>query len=309
MSAIVIVAFGQPGRGSFNEAAERAQARLHDKGVPAVLTWVAERDPGRRAERLREIAGERPSLIVAHGGQGDGPVALAAADFPALPFVITQGHFLAPNVANYEVLQEQSAFLAGVLSAARYEPERIAHLSGDPVRPGLAGRAAFAQGVRLQSGQPLRHTGFNGNQHDVELAVRNTRYFADRGVQVLFTMMDGGREGVDAVCRERGLRQIANVRNWVDTDPQLYWASAVADSAWAIEQAVLDFVQGRLALGQRIQTGLENPDVVRLATGPDLNAAERAVLDDWSQRLLAGELVLETRFEGEESPFSVVSQA
>ncbi len=234
MSTIVIVAFGQPGRGSFNEAAERAQARLHDKGVPVVLTWVAERDPGRRAERLREIASERP---------------------------------------------------------------------------GLAGRAAFAQGVRLQSGQPLRHTGFNGNQHDVELAVRNTRYFADRGVQVLFTMMDGGREGVDAVCRERGLRQIANVRNWVETDPQLYWASAVADSAWAIEQAVLDFVQGRLALGQRIQTGLENPDVVRLATGPDLNAAERAVLDDWSQRLLAGELVLETRFEGEESPFSVVSQA
>lgn len=308
MSAIIIVAFGQPGRGSFNEAAERAQVALSRQGVPVELVWIAEREAAERAQRLRAIAAGRPQLMVVHGGQGDEPVELIAAHFPQVPFVITQGHYRAPNVANYEVLQEQSAFLAGVLSALRYEPGQIAHLSGDPVRPGLVGRAAFAQGVLLQSGEPLRHTGFNGNQHDVELAVRSSRYYADRGVRLIFTMMDGGREGVDAVCRERGLRQIANVRNWVETDPDLYWASAVADSGWAIEQAVQDFVHGSLALGARVQIGLENPGVVRLATGPDVSARERGVLDDWSERLLKGEITLATQFQGEESPFSVVAQ-
>ena len=63
-------------------------------------------------------------------------------------FAITQGSFLAPNVACCEVLQEQSAFLAGVLAGLASKTRVVGHLSGEKVRPGLKGRAAFAHGVR-----------------------------------------------------------------------------------------------------------------------------------------------------------------
>jgi basic membrane lipoprotein Med (substrate-binding protein (PBP1-ABC) superfamily) len=51
--------------------------------------------------------------VVAHGGQGDEPVSRVAPAHPEIAFAITQGGWLAPNCASYEVLQEHSAFLGG----------------------------------------------------------------------------------------------------------------------------------------------------------------------------------------------------
>ena len=67
-------------------------------------------------------------LLIAHGGQGDAPVSMLAHDFPRMPFVVTQGDFLASNVANQEVLQEQSAFLAGVLAESITRSGAVAHM-------------------------------------------------------------------------------------------------------------------------------------------------------------------------------------
>ena len=68
-----------------------------------------------------------------HGGQGDVPVARVAPRFGRTQFAITQGSHCAANVASYEILQEHSAFLAGVLAGLR---DGAAHLSGERVRPG-----------------------------------------------------------------------------------------------------------------------------------------------------------------------------
>ena len=96
-------------------------------------------------------------------------MAEVAPRFPRTQFAVTQGSLTAPNVASYEILQEHSAFLAGVLAGLRAADGRAAHLSGERVRPGLKGRAAYADGVRRASGRdPL--TGFCGNQHDPERA-------------------------------------------------------------------------------------------------------------------------------------------
>ena len=165
----VLALFGHPGRGGFNEAAVEGARRAERAGQPLRIEWIADTDPQARAARIAALCEPGLDLLIAHGGQGDAPVAEVAPRFPRTQFAVTQGSLTAPNVASYEILQEHSAFLAGVLAGLRAADGRAAHLSGERVRPGLKGRAAYADGVRRASGRdPL--TGFCGNQHDPERA-------------------------------------------------------------------------------------------------------------------------------------------
>ena len=129
MSARIAVAlFGPEGRGSFNESGLQGALRARTAGHALDVHGIAPRVAAGRAEALRALCRGGLDLLVVHGGQGDAPVGAIAAEFPDTRFAITQGHFLAPNVACYEVLQEQSAFLAGVLAGLASKTRVVGHL-------------------------------------------------------------------------------------------------------------------------------------------------------------------------------------
>jgi len=295
----ILVLFGYPGRGGFNEAAIQGAERAARAGQALHAEWVAAGDPAARAERLAQLCNGNPDLVIVHGGQGDAPVAEVAPHFPRTQFAITQGSHTASNVASYEILQEHSAFLAGILAGLRAADGRAAHLSGERVRPGLKGRAAFADGVRRVAGRgPL--TGFCGNQHDPDLGEAWTRALAAKDARVLFAMMDGGRDGVTRACREAGIWQIGNVLDWVARDPEVYLASAVADSGLCVERAAADHAAGALAVGRITRFGLEAEASLRLVLGAQVSAEERRTLDDWSGRLACGDVEIAGHYDGEE---------
>lgn len=304
---IAVVLFGPPGQGSFNESGAAGAARARADGHAVEVHWFPPSDAAARSRRLADLCRTGPDLVVAHGGQGDAPVDAVAPDFPGVRFAITQGGHLGPNVACYEVLQEHSAFLAGVLAVAVSRTGRLGHFSGERVRPGLKGRAAFADGIRLAGAEagievaasPLV-TAFCGFQHDPDLAFRYVDAMADAGVDVLFAMIDGGRPGVSRACRARGIRQIGNVLDWVARDPEVFVASAVADSGSCVTQAIADFAAGRLAVGTHRQFGLESPERVRLVMRDDVGAELRGRIDGWSQRLLRGEVRPAEHYDGPE---------
>lgn len=303
----LLVLFGFPGRGGFNEAALQGAERSALAGHALHEEWVAAADPAARAERLAQLCNGNPDLVIVHGGQGDAPVAEVAPHFPRTQFAITQGSHTAANVASYEILQEHSAFLAGILAGLRAEEDGAggiaAHLSGERVRPGLKGRAAFADGVRRVTGQdPL--TGFCGNQHDPDLGEAWTRALAAQRARVLFAMMDGGRDGVTRTCREAGIWQIGNVLDWVARDPEVYLASALADSGLCVERAAADHAAGALAVGRITRFGLEAAASLRLVLGADVSAHERRELDAWSGRLASGEIEIANHYDGEEFALS-----
>jgi basic membrane protein A and related proteins len=292
----LLVLFGQAGRGGFNEAAVQGAARAARAGHALQVEWIADNDPDARAERLAALCADAPDLVIVHGGQGDVPVARVAPRFPHTQFAITQGSHHAANVASYEILQEHTAFLAGVLAGLR---GGAAHLSGERVRPGLKGRAAYADGVRRVRGQdPL--TGFCGNQHDPALAEAWTDALAANGARVVFAMMDGGRDGITRACRRRGLWQIGNVLDWVARDPAVYLASALADSGLCVERAAADHAAGALRVGAVTHFGLEADASLRLRLGADVSAEERRALDDWSARLARGEITVAPDYTGRE---------
>ncbi len=297
---IAVVLFGPEGRGGFNQAGLAGAQRARGLLPSLAVHWCEPAAPEARAAYLRGLCETGIELIVAHGGQGDAPVAIEAPQFAATRFAITQGDYLAPNVACYEVLQEQSAFLAGVLAAATTKTGVVAHMSGEKVRPGLRGRAAFADGVRRRNPGVRLVTTFCGNQHDAELAYRVVMAEADAGADVLFAMIDGGRDGAIRACRERGVAQIGNVFDWTQREPDVFIASAIADSGHCIELAVRDFLAGRLACGAKKVVGLEANEHVRLALHPKVDAATRALLESFRAQLAAGTLEPASAYDGPE---------
>ncbi|PWS34789.1 BMP family ABC transporter substrate-binding protein [Falsiroseomonas bella] len=291
---VAAVFFGRPGAGGFNQAGVAGLARAAaSHGLSPETVW--EPEPARRAETLAAVAA-RADLVIAHGGQGEAGVAEVAPGFPRVAFAVTQGRIAGPNIACFEVLQEQSAFLAGAL-AGWWMPGRIAaHLSGEPVPPGLRGRAGFAAGLRHARPDAQLLTGFCGNQHDPPLAEAWTRAQAAAGAAVQFAMLDGGRSGAIAACKETGMRAIGNVRDWTEEDP-VFLASAIAENGVTIEAAIAAFLAGRFA---DARIGLERPEAVRLALAREVSPALAERLEALRSEIIAGAVVVPEHYGGAE---------
>jgi basic membrane protein A len=260
---VVAVLFGQPGAGAFNRAGAEGLARAAP--LPVTVETVWEPVPARRAETV-EAAAARADLVIVHGGQGEEAVAQVAPAFPDVAFAVIQGRITGPNIACFEVLQEQSAFLAGALVGWWMRGDLAAHLSSEPVPPGLRGRAGFAAGLAHARPEATLLSGFCGNQHDPALARHWTAAQARAGAEVQFAMLDGGRPGAIDACRATGMRAIGNVRDWT-TEDAVFLASAVADNGVAVLAAIEAFLAGAFT-GRRI--GLEAPEAVRLALAADV---------------------------------------
>lgn len=301
---IAVVLFGPEGRGSFNEAGLAGAQAARRAGHAVEVHWVAAPGHDARAQALARLCAAGLDLLVAHGAQGDLPVAQVSAAFPATRFAITQGSFVSPNTACYEVLQEQSAFLAGVFAGLRSRSGTVAHLSGEKVAAGLKGRAAFAHGVEVAGTGCRFLTAFIGDQHDPALAYRVTRELQRAGADLVFAMIDGGREGVSRACRELPLRQIGNVIDWVAREPEVFVASAVADSGHCVRAAIHDFSLGRLRPGTVTRAGLEVPACVRFVAPADLPDAHRATIAGWAAGVADGTLRPAPDYAGAEFDWS-----
>jgi basic membrane protein A len=291
---VVAVFFGRPGAGSFNAAGVAGLARAAERfGITSETVW--EPVPGRRAETLAAAA-SRADLVIAHGGQGEAGVLEVAPRFPRVAFAVTQGRIAGPNVACFEVLQEQSAFLAGALAGWWMRQGTAAHLSGERVPPGLRGRAGFAAGLLHARPAARLLTGFCGDQHDPALAAHWTAAQAAAGAEVQFQMLDGGRRGAIGACREAGIRAIGNVRDWT-VEEEVFLASAVAENGIAVETAVAAFRDGRFE-DRRI--GLEAPQAVRLTLARDVTPHLAARMERLRAAMLDGRVEVPDHWTGKE---------
>mgnify|MGYP001163292817 FL=1 len=252
------------------------------------------------ADALTRLAGSGVDLVVAHGGQNNEAVAEVAPRFPGVRFVVTQGAVTAPNVASYDVLQEESAYLAGVLAALTTRSGVVGHMSGIRVRPGLKGRAAYAAGVRATDPKVTLLTNFSGHQDDNALSRRVAQAQAAQGADVIFTMLNAGRDGVTETCREKGIRQIGNVIDWVAADPKVFVGSAIADVSMGVFNAVRDLQAGRFQAGVVHRIGLAEAGAVRLSLAADVPAGLRTRIDQAAAAIRDGRLHVPEQYDGAE---------
>jgi basic membrane protein A len=252
------------------------------------------------AQALQSLATSGVDLVVAHGGQNNEACAEVAAQYPNLRFAVTQGGVTAANLASYEILQEESAYLGGVLAALSTRSSVVGHMSGIRVRPGLKGRAAFVAGVKATRPEVKVLTNFSGNQDDNALSKKVALAQIDAGADIIFTMLNAGRTGAIEACRERGARQIGNVVDWVALNPQVFLASAIADVSMAVFEAIHDARNGQFAAGQIRKVGLQNPQAVRLTMASEVPESTRQQLAQVAAAIASGRVQVPESYDGAE---------
>jgi basic membrane protein A len=287
--------------GGFMESGYSGLVAARDK-LGFEIVWRDGVRPEREllAVALRDLARSGAAMVIAHGGQNNEAAKIVASEFPNIVFVVTQGNVTGPNLASYEVLQEESAFLAGALAAWTTKTGVVGHMSGIRVVPGLKGRAAYANGVAHADPKVRVLTNFSGNQDDNALSKRVASAMIAAKADVIFTMLNAGRTGAVEACREGGIKQIGNVRDWIPVAPDVFIASAIANSGIALLRAVEDLKAGTLKTGGIERIGLARPDAVQLTMSDTIGADVRAKVEGLAAAIKDGRVHVPTDWSGEE---------
>jgi basic membrane protein A len=293
-----------PGRiddGGFMESGFRGLERVREElGIPVrhVAGIAPDREPMLAA--LRELAASEATLVIGYGAATSEAIQRVAWEFPAQRFVAIEGRLTRPNLAIYGVRQEESAWLAGAAAGLLTRSNAVGHLAGERTERALAARAAFAAGLRAANPGARLLTRFAGADDDPALARRLALAAIDAGADVMFTMLGAGRAGASTASRERGVRQIGSVRDWVTADPGAYVGAAVADSGYALVMAARD-LRDNLLKGDLVKRyGVRYPDAVRLALAADVPAQVRAGVEAYRERIAAGAIRMPDGYAGPE---------
>lgn len=151
-------------------------------------------------------------------------------------------------------------------------------------------------------------TCFCGTQDDNVVSKQAALAEIDDGVDIMYTMLNYGRQGAIDACRERGISQIGNVRNWCESDPDVFIASAIADNGRLVQRWIEDWVSGRLTRGEVRSVGMEDEQAVRLALGPRVTAIVRARINALALEMRAGRIVLDESYAGMEMKATLLTQ-
>ena len=243
---------------------------------------------------------DSPDLMVVHGGRSDEAVAIVAPRYPEVKFLSTHGETAGVNYSCFTINQPESAFLAGALAGLLTRSGVVGHLSGIRIAPGLRSRAAYAAGVRHSNPNARLLTCFCGTQEDNAVTYRAAKAEIEAGVDVLYTMLNGGRRGAIDACREQRVAQIGNVRDWTAVEPDVFVASAIADTGRLVFAWVGDVVEGRLPTGEVRRLGIEDSLAVSLAMAPQVPEQVRARIDAWTDDLKTGRLSFPVEYSGPE---------
>lgn len=295
---IAIVFVGTLEDGGFNQCAldGALRAQASDRAEIKIVSGI----PYKTNEMAQALDGAAANSdgVVFIGGQGNAVMPLAAAAHPDRAFAVVQGNVTGPNLVSYDILQEQSAFLAGVLAARVTRTGTIGHLSGHRVVPGLKGRAAFAAGIAHANAGVRLITGFCGTQDDSDITESWARGIAQEGADVIFTMLNAARKGATQACRATGMRQIGNAADWCLISPETFIASAIARIDLGVELAVIDMLAGKRS-SEIIRMGLDQ-EAVSLTFAPDVVSAVRGEIFDLAAEIVEEKIFIKTTYEGNE---------
>lgn len=288
----------------FMEAGYRGYQRIASEvtsDVKCVSDVSATSEQGALTEQLRALAQEGPKLIIAHGGQCNGPVETISKEFPQIQFVVIQGNVKENNVSSYKVDQEQSAFLAGALAGYMTKTDKVGHISGAWPKPGLQARAAFYDGLKYANKDAAFYTHFTGNLDDNTINAQAAEAEIAAGCDIIYTMLNGGRFGVnDVIAATNGkVSEIGNVIDWTKVSP-IFIGSAVADSSVPIVNAAKEYKAGSLQGNVISVIGLEDEDVVRLAIAGNIPKKVVKKLAKLRQDVLSGKVKINHEYAGQE---------
>jgi len=287
--------------GGFMESGYQATKKIEaELGASIKMITDVPFDDQAFIDALTELANGSPDLVISHGGQTQDALLEVATNFPEIKFAITQGSVAASNVACFIIEQPQSNFLAGVLAALVTKSNIVGHISGIRVPPGLLGRAAYVDGFEHATSSGKLLTTFSGNQDQYALNYFVANAEIENGADVIFTMLNAGITGATDACRDGGILQIGNIKDWVAEDPDVFLGSAFADIGTGVFQAAKQVYEGKFE-GKVTSIGLEDPNTVRLIVNEKYVSDDiKTTVESYKSKILSGEIVPKTEYTGPE---------
>ncbi|MDO5649860.1 MAG: BMP family protein [Gallicola sp.] len=303
--SIEILIPGNKEDNGFMEAAyrgyEKIKADLNNVEVNYISDVSATSEEEVLTSAMRELAEKNPDLIIAQGGQNNKPAEVVSKEFPEVNFIVIQGNVKGENLGSYAVDQEQSAYLAGVLAGYMSNSGKVGHLSGAWPQPGVNARAAFYNGLISVRPNAEFYSTFTGNLDDLEINKYAASRQLEQGVDVIYTMLNGGRAGATEAIKEKAADtyEIGNVIDWTKED-DVFIGSAVADSSIAIFNAAKDFREGKLKLNETTLVGLENEEVVNITMSDRVPQETKDKVLEVKNKIISGEIKISTEYSGKE---------
>lgn len=299
---IVAMFPGAIDEGGAIEAGYRGLIRVRDElEIPVDFVDGIAPEDGAMKDALRRLARSDATLVIAYGNVASAATQRVAWEFPAQRFALIQGDLLRPNMAIYRIQHEQSAWLAGAAAGLLTKTGVVGHIGGRRGAESLAARAAFAHGLATANARARFLTRFVDSTVDPAAAARETATGQiEARADLVYITIDAGRVGAIEACRDRGVKMIGDVADWVAAIPEVFIASAVADGGAGVFRAARD-LQDNVWAGDLVRRiGVRDPSAVRIELAADVPAEIKAKIERYTGEIGAGRILPRETYKGPE---------
>jgi basic membrane protein A len=244
-------------------------------------------------EAIRNLASQKPAVVMALGGQFADAIAAVAPSFPDVQFMGINGTKTGPNLSSWSLAEGEVAYLAGIMVAAENPGlKKIGRVAGIEIAPLKFGTAGFIDGARSVDPKIEYVATFTGNMDDVAKAKEATLAAANSGVKFIYTGMNNGLVGMEQGADEAGIQLINNTTNKCN-DPKSgvnYFGSVNSSTTFATQSVAESLANGTYKPGVA-RSNLEFPDAFGVVLCSGKPKAETArLLAEAEKKLISGEI-------------------
>jgi basic membrane protein A and related proteins len=277
-------AFSESGYTGLTNAAKKSGAKVVFQENVAVAS---------AQEAIRNLASQKPTVVISLGGQFADAIATVAPSFPDVQFMGINGSKTGPNLSSWSLAEGEVAYLAGILVAAENPGlKKIGRVAGIEIAPLKFGTAGFIDGARSVDPDIAYINTFTGNMDDVAKAKEATLAAANAGAKFIYTGMNNALVGMEQAAQETNTLLINNTTNKC-SDPKtgaLYFGAVNSSTTFATQSVAESLVAGTYKSAAK-RSNLEFPDafgVVKCDGAPKPKTAE--LLAAAEKKLIAGEI-------------------
>ncbi len=244
-------------------------------------------------EAFRNLASQKPKVVIGLGGQFADAGAAVSAEFPDVHFVVVNGTKQGPNLSSWSLGEGEVGYLGGIMAAAAADkPTKLAHVFGIEITPLVAAGNGFIDGAKTVNPAMEYIDTSTGNMDDVAKAKEATAAACKAGAKIVFTGMNNAIVGMEQAAKENGCLLVNNAIDKC-SDPavaDLYYGVSSSNTSAATEKIVTLLESGEIKAGFK-KSNLEYPEsfLVKTCKG-ELSADTKAKIAAAIPKLVSGEV-------------------
>ena len=152
----------------------------------------------------RDFAAKGNDLIIGHSFEYGDAALKAAKDFPKTKFAITASSVKGSNVASFDIKQQETPFVAGVLAGLMTKTNRIGAIGGYGFPAIIRQMEGFRLGARYVNPKLRMYHTYINTRSDVGKAKETALGQFELGADIVFTALAEAGHGVIKAAQENG---------------------------------------------------------------------------------------------------------